>query len=163
MTNVVTSNKRDQKQQTKMTTVKFLNKEETTATSKQSPYPFSFFDSEDEEEDYKNMCPVDPILEPKNSADEDQDDDFQEVSKKREKQTNCFATVKKSHLDLPCKNVDCKFGDKCFFAHTIDDFEPTPCKYDKRCTKEDKCTFKHSFETKASYAKRRGMTFHNVK
>lgn len=106
-------------------------------------FPFSFFDSDEEDDMHTFELPRGAISKKE-----------EEIPKKKELTP---------HYDLACKNQECKFGERCLFAHTIDDFKPTPCKFDKRCTKGDKCTFKHSCETKLAYAKRRGMEFHNRK
>ena len=56
-----------------------------------------------------------------------------------------------------CQRENCKFGMNCMFAHTFEQFNPTSCKFDKKCRNFQNCTFKHSSETKSEYIKRRGI------
>jgi len=59
-----------------------------------------------------------------------------------------------------CKSVgggfDCKYRDKCQFAHAIDELVLVPCKFARSCKRQD-CTFTHPTETKESYCVRIGV------
>lgn len=79
------------------------------------------------------------------------------IPKEKIKPTTSFPVEKKMYL--ACQKADCKFGAKCMFAHTFDVFEPSLCKFDKKCKNGMNCTFKHSSETKRDFVVRRNIKF----
>jgi hypothetical protein len=60
-----------------------------------------------------------------------------------------------------CKSVVvggiCPHGDRCRFAHSAAELNPTICSNDEDCNKFPKCTYKHSFETIEEYMNRRDL------
>ena len=59
-----------------------------------------------------------------------------------------------------CKSVmsgfNCKYGDKCQFAHAINELVLVPCRFAQSCKREN-CHFTHPKETKESYCVRVGI------
>jgi len=82
----------------------------------------------------------------------------QEKIKEKEDQVYSKVTCEKKKY-LACQKVDCKYGSKCIFAHAFGDFEPSLCKFDKKCKNGNNCTFKHSSETKKEFVFRRNIKF----
>ena len=70
---------------------------------------------------------------------------------------------------IVCKNIlkynSCTRGDKCLFAHTIDELVDIDCKFNanNKCSKGVYCRFKHNNETRESYHKRVGISFEKNK
>jgi hypothetical protein len=68
------------------------------------------------------------------------------------------------HVSPPAGEIDktrlCKFGkrcvskNKCDRVHTLDEWDPNMCHYDKKCRILKKCRFLHTRETKPDYLKR---------
>ena len=48
----------------------------------------------------------------------------------------------------------CPHGDKCRFAHSYEELNPSPCNFDGRCRNATTCKFKHSNETNETYVER---------
>ena len=46
---------------------------------------------------------------------------------------------------------------KCTFAHTLEEFSPMECNFDRRCRNRETCRFKHSDETKEEFVSRLGI------
>jgi hypothetical protein len=56
-------------------------------------------------------------------------------------------------------NIRCAHGEKCFFAHTIEQLNPSKCAFGDDCRKTgDECGFIHPFETKIEYCVRIGVS-----
>lgn len=52
-------------------------------------------------------------------------------------------------------NIRCAHGEKCSFAHTIEDLNPSKCAFGDDCRKTgDECRFIHPSETKTEYCER---------
>jgi len=52
-------------------------------------------------------------------------------------------------------NIHCAHGDKCSFAHTIEQLNPSKCAFGDDCRKTgDECRFIHPYETKTEYCER---------
>jgi hypothetical protein len=64
---------------------------------------------------------------------------------------------------MMCPHVlNCKFGEKCKYAHTMDELTPCKCRADEKCT-HDNCKYMHSNETKEGYGRRMGWIREVVK
>ena len=74
------------------------------------------------------------------------------------KRTPMPEDVKQSYLNTRmcdfAKNCKRKM---CTFAHTIEEFSPMMCNFDRRCRNRDTCRFKHSDETKEEFIVRLGI------
>ena len=56
-------------------------------------------------------------------------------------------------------NIRCAHGEKCSFAHTIEQLNPSKCAFGDDCRKTgDECRFIHPFETKIEYCVRIGVS-----
>lgn len=54
-----------------------------------------------------------------------------------------------------CKNGEqCNRRASCTFAHTLEEFNPIPCRFQKNCNQKLTCSFKHEFESKEEYISR---------
>jgi hypothetical protein len=55
------------------------------------------------------------------------------------------------------RNIQCRDGNKCPYAHVEADLVVNICKFGRRCTRGDKCTFKHDDESTDKYMRRMGL------
>ena len=68
-------------------------------------------------------------------------------------------TITNKYTTACNKKDQCKMGNACKFAHSIEQLAPFECKFGARCKNGTKCTFKHQAETKEQYVKRLGIKF----
>jgi hypothetical protein len=55
------------------------------------------------------------------------------------------------------KKTKCKYGEKCCFAHDINQLRIIYCKFNRKCRHGNRCAFKHEYENLSDYYKRQGF------
>jgi len=75
----------------------------------------------------------------------DVENDFKEDAKKYIYTKLCISVE---------NNIKCKYGNKCNFAHSLDELVVNNCRFGDRCNNKYVCKFKHPLESKEKYITR---------